>query len=156
MSILLTLVLPVLSVCGTVLAVNLHKKINNFITLSTVLYGMAFILLMIVIIFINKNAIVLTIGCFGIISCLMAGVNNIITSMVPLEMKNRVNSGKLAGILNGFCYVGSTISAFGLGVIADNFDWMAVFVTLLVVLIIITCIGYIYICFTRRNIKINS
>ena len=29
--------------------------------------------------------------------------------------------------LNGFCYVGSTISAYGLGVVADNFGWTAVF-----------------------------
>ena len=149
-SILLTLFLPILGVFGTALAVNLHKKIKNFITLSTVLYGTAFILLVIVMIFINKNAIYITIGCFGLISCLMAGVNNIITSMVPLEMKNKVNSGKLAGVLNGFCYVGSTLSAYGLGIIADYFDWMSVFITLLIVLIIVTSIGAIYISFKKK------
>ena len=150
LSILLTLFLPILGVFGTALAVNLHKKIKNFITLSTVLYGTAFILLVIVMIFINKNAIYITIGCFGLISCLMAGVNNIITSMVPLEMKNKVNSGKLAGVLNGFCYVGSTLSAYGLGIIADYFDWMSVFITLLIVLIIVTSIGAIYISFNKK------
>lgn len=153
LSILLTLFLLILGVFGTALAVNMHKKIKNFIALSTVLYGMAFILLIIVMLFINKNAVLVTIGCFGLISCLMAGVNNIITSMVPLEMKNRINSGKLAGILNGFCYVGSTISAYGLGVIAEHFNWLSVFITLLIVLVIVTSIGVMYIIF-KRNKKI--
>ena len=149
LSILLTLFLPILGVFGTALAVNMHKKIKNFIALSTVLYGISLFLLVIVILFIKKNAIFVTIVCFGLISCLMSGVNNVITSMVPLEMKNKVNSGKLAGILNGFCYVGSTISAYGLGIIADYFNWMYVFTTLLAVLIIVISIGILYIIFQR-------
>jgi len=149
LSILLTLFLPILGVFGTALAVILHKGISNFIMLCTFLYGMSFALLVIVILFINKNAIFVTIVCFGLISCLMSGVNNVITSMVPLEMKNKVNSGKLAGILNGFCYIGSTLSAYGLGIIADYFNWMYVFTTLLTVLIIVISIGILYIIFQR-------
>jgi sugar phosphate permease len=33
-------------------------------------------------------------------------------------------------VLNGFCYVGSTLSTYGLAVIADKSGWMAVFWTL--------------------------
>lgn len=151
LSILLTLCLPILAVFGTALAVNLHKKIKDFISLSTLLYASSIILLVIVMIFIKMDAVVVTIICFALTSCLMAGVNNIITSMVPLEMKDKINSGKLAGILNGFCYLGSTLSAYGLGKIADLFGWGSVFITLLVVLITITIIGIVFIFFKKKK-----
>jgi OPA family glycerol-3-phosphate transporter-like MFS transporter len=152
LSILLTLFLPMLGICGTVLVVNLHKKIKNFIVLSTLLYGMAFVLLIIVITFMKKDVVPITIGCFALTSCLMAGVNNIITSMAPLEMKDKVNSGKLAGVLNGFCYVGSTLSAFGLGIIADYLGWISVFITLLIVLLLVTTFGVLYIIFKHKRV----
>ena len=79
----------------------------------------------------------------------MAGVNNIITSMIPLGMSDRVSPGKLAGILNGFCYLGSTISAYGLGVIADASGWSAVFYTLLIVSGVCSLLGAAFIVFNR-------
>jgi sugar phosphate permease len=45
-------------------------------------------------------------------------------------MKGKMNSGMLAGVLNGFCYVGSTLSSYGLGALADHFGWEAVFTVL--------------------------
>ena len=53
--------------------------------------------------------------------------------MAPLYMRDKINSGLLAGILNGCCYVGSTISSYCLGLVADNVGWTGVFVLLLVV-----------------------
>ena len=49
-----------------------------------------------------------------------------------------------AGILNGFCYVGSTISSYGLGFIAEHFGWSSVFWTLLgfCFIVAIVWIGY--------------
>lgn len=68
--------------------------------------------------------------CFGIVMCLMHGVNNIVTSIAPLSMRDKTEPGKVAGILNGFCYLGSTISSYGLGIIADNWGWQKVFILL--------------------------
>ena len=57
----------------------------------------------------------------------MHAVNNVITSMAPVYMRDKVNSGALSGVLNGFCYVGSTVSAYGLGTIAERWGWQPVF-----------------------------
>lgn len=59
----------------------------------------------------------------------------------------------LAGILNGFCYLGSTISSYGLGAVADASGWRAVFVLLLSVGCAVTLIGGIYLIFnkTKKN-----
>ena len=96
---------------------------------------------------------VVTLGCFGIVSCLMAGVNNIITSMMPLYWKEKVNSGLMAGVLNGFCYLGSTLSAYGLGVIADAGGWISVFWLLFGLCVVagVISVGYGIISVVRRN-----
>jgi sugar phosphate permease len=53
--------------------------------------------------------------------------------MAPLYMRDKINSGMLAGTLDGFCYVGSAISTYGLGAVADRYDWNGVFYLLLLV-----------------------
>lgn len=157
LSILLTLLLPTLAILGTVVAVNLQKKTKNFVLSVTLLFALSAALTVLVLMLISsKSLLVATVAIFGIISCLMAGVNNIITGMVPLSLKEAGNSGKIAGILNGFCYLGSTISSYGLGLIAEKFDWIAVFVTLIGVSIFVICIGVVFIIIKRAKNNKNS
>ncbi len=144
LSILLTLLLPVMAAMGAMVAVRLQKLTGNFVTTCTLLFGASAALIGVVILFLSTSQIVLTIGCFALVSCLMSAVNNVVTSMVPLNMKDKVNSGLLAGLLNGFCYLGSTISSYGLGSVADNFSWIAVFYVLLGVVGLCSLIGVSY------------
>lgn len=143
-SILLTLLLPVLAVFGTSVAVTVHKKIKNFVTLCAVLFFSAAVLMGIVIGFLSTELFVVTLGSFALVSCLMSGVNNVVTSMMPLYWKDRVNSGMMAGILNGFCYLGSTISSYGLGLVADAWNWSAVIWLLFALSIIAAVLGSAY------------
>ena len=55
------------------------------------------------------------------------------------------NSGTVAGVLDGFCYVGSAITAFGMGSVADKYSWNTVFYILLAAcgLMIVICLVYI-------------
>jgi len=126
-SILLTMILPILAIFGTTVAVTLHKKIKDFVVLCAVLFGVSAVCIGLVILCMPKGWVAITLGCFGIVSCLMSGINNVVTSMVPLYWKEKIPSGLLAGVLNGFCYLGSTISAYGLGLIADMGGWNFVF-----------------------------
>ena len=130
-SILLTIVLPILAIFGTFVAVNVHKKIKDFVILSSVLFFVSGIFITVVILCLPTGQFVITLASFGIVACLMSGVNNIVTGMAPLYWKEKFNnSGFLAGILNGCCYVGSTISAYGLGFVAENRGWNFVFALL--------------------------
>ncbi|MBQ7387074.1 MAG: MFS transporter [Clostridia bacterium] len=150
LSILLTLLLPVMAIFGAVVAVNLQKKLQSFVGSCTVLFALSSALIGAVLGLLGTGLLPVTIGCFAIVSCLMAGVNNIITSMVPLHMKqNGANSGLLAGLLNGCCYLGSTISSYGLGAVADAFNWRAVFVLLLSVGCVVTLIGAVHATITK-------
>ena len=82
----------------------------------------------------------MTLVGFAIVCFLISSSNSLITSIFPLFMKGKLNSGLIAGILNGFSYLGSTLSSYGLGLIADNFGWTSVFWVLLSVCMLV-CVG---------------
>ena len=153
LSILLTLLLPLLAIGGAAVAIRLHRRTNDFVASCTIFFLASAVLIGVVMGFISTSAIVVTIVCFALVSCLMAGVNNVITSMVPLHMKGKMNSGKLAGILNGFCYLGSTISSYGLGAVADAKGWTAVFTVLLIVACLVALLGVGYLVYVRLHKK---
>ena len=64
-------------------------------------------------------------------------------------MKQKINSGMMAGVLNGCCYVGSTIASYGLGLVAENAGWSAVFWLLFGVCMAVCVIAGIYLVINR-------
>ena len=152
-SILLTMLLPILAIFGTTVAVGLRRKIKDFVTLSAFLFVCSAFFISVVILCLPSGIYAITLGSFGIISCLMSGVNNVITSMAPLYWKERVNSGMLAGVLNGCCYLGSTLSAYGLGAIADVGGWNSVFYLLFGLCALSALLGVVYMTTKRAKDK---
>lgn len=130
LSILLTLFLPLIAVFGTAVAVYFNKYIKNFVSLCGLFFLVTTLALVVNVLFLKSSAAVMLI-CLSIISLFTSGTNNIITSMLPLYYKDKANAGLLAGVLNGCCYVGSTLSSYGLGLIADNYGWEVVFYVLI-------------------------
>jgi OPA family glycerol-3-phosphate transporter-like MFS transporter len=152
LSILLTLCLPLVSIFGNFFANVLYKKTNNFIMSIGLLFFGAALFIVGVIFSLGISSFVLCIVCFALVSFLTGSCNSTITSIFPLQMKGKVNSGMIAGVLNGFCYVGSTISSYGLGLVADLWGWEAVFYLFLAVSIVITVIAAVY-CLINGLIK---
>jgi len=130
-SILLTLFLPILAVFGNAYALKTHKKIPDYINHCTIVFAVIAVFVGIIIGSLSMEFVVAMLIGLVVVNFLASSLNSLITSIFPLFMRGKVNSGLIAGILNGFCYLGSTISSYGLGTIADNFGWTAVFVTLL-------------------------
>ena len=122
----------------------MRKRIADFVMLAAILSGTAALFIGIVILCLPTGLLIVTVGSFGVVACLMSGVNNIVTSMAPLYWKDKLNSGRLAGILNGFCYLGSALSSYGLGLIADMGGWNAVFWLLFSLCVIAVCISVCY------------
>ena len=128
-SILLTMLLPLLGAFAVVVATTLYKKVQNFFIELAILFGISGVLIAAVLGLLSTNLLAVTVACFGVVAMLMSAVNGVITSMIPLYMREKLgNSGMIAGVLNGFCYLGSTISSYGLGAMAEGWGWTAVFV----------------------------
>ncbi len=132
LSIIVTLLLPVLSVFGTSLVNKLHKKQKDENALNGIFYFGSVILAGLIILTLKLKSVPLTLILFGGIACLMSAVNNVITSVVPLYSRDKIDSGFLAGLLNTFCYVGSTLATSLLGKIADSRGWNDVFICILI------------------------
>lgn len=132
LSIIVTLLLPVLSIFGASLVKILHKRQKNENVLNGIFYFVAMLFAGLILLTLNLKSIPLTLALFGGTACLMAAVNNVITSIVPLYSRDKIDSGLSAGLLNTFCYVGSTLATSLLGKIADTKGWNDVFVCILI------------------------
>ncbi len=153
LSIFMSLALPILGAFGATLALFLNKIFKDYILLAGVLFLVSLICLGGVILLFQTTAWVAVLIAFACIVCFMFGVNNIITSMVPIYLRDRVNSGKVAGVLNGFAYVGSAISSFALGSLADSNGWNSVFILLFALNAAMVLLTFVYVIFTKLKGK---
>lgn len=153
LSIIVTLLLPVLSIFGASLVKALHKKQKDENVLNGIFYFAAMLLSGLIIFTINLKSVPLTLALFGGIACLMAAVNNVITSVVPLYSRDKIDSGLSAGLLNTFCYVGSTLSTSLLGKIADTSGWNDVFICILIFTVVAFAVCTVSAFITRKAKK---
>lgn len=151
LSIIVTLVLPILSIFGTSLVSVLHKKQKDENILNGMFYFAAVILVGLIILTMSLRFVPLTLVLFGGIACLMAAVNNVITSIVPLYTRDKIDSGFSAGLLNTFCYVGSTLATSLLGRIADTKGWSSVFGCIFVFAVISLAVCCVSVILKKRH-----
>ncbi len=144
LSILLTLSLPIVAVFGNAYALAVHRKIPDYINHCLVIFITIGIFIGLIVGSLQLGSAVIMLFGLIITSFFASSLNSLITSIFPMFMRGKVNSGLYAGILNGFCYLGSTISSYGLGYIAEKFNWMSVFFFLIFfcIAICVACGGY--------------
>ncbi len=142
-SILLTLLLPMVSTMGAAIAKKVHEKIRSHAAMNCIFYVFSAILCGGILLSMKIHNIVTIMICFICVACGMAMINNVITSMFALDHRKMLNAGFAAGLLNTFCYVGSTVTSYTLGAVSQNFGWNAVFIIMLCI-----CIAAAVICFT--------
>lgn len=147
LSIIITLLLPVLSIFGTYLVNALHKNQKDENVLNGIFFFVTIIFTVLIILTLNLKSVPLTLMLFGGIACLMSAVNIVITSVAPLYARDIIDSGFLAGLLNTFCYVGSTLATSVLGKIADTKGWNDVFICILIFTVVsfVVCVGLVVI-----------
>lgn len=146
LSILLTISLLIVAIFGGILSVKLHNKVSNYVANALVLFVVVIAVTIIIIVGISTKTIFLMLPGLIVASLFASALNNLVTALFPMLMRSRGNSGMFAGILNGFCYLGSALSSYGLGYIADiTGGWLGVFWTLLgfMTLVCIVCIIYL-------------
>lgn len=142
LSIVLTVALPFCGVFGAMLALRMNRKIKDFRALSGSLLLLLSVCICGILLSMKLESMVLTVAFLGVVSCFAHGINSIMTSIMPFAIRDKVNPGFLAGLMNSAGYVGSTASAYGLGVIADRTDWNTVMYILLFASIGVTLLAW--------------
>lgn len=139
LSIALTLLLPLLGSFSNFILVALEKKSKDFLLLSILFVGVASLAMAVLVSCYSLNSVVITLACFIIVTLCCAAIGNITTNHIPLYYRDRFDTGSMAGIGQGMCYLGSTLSTYTLGYVADKGGWYNVFLVLGAV-IVFSCI----------------
>lgn len=148
-SILLTIALPLIGVFGAMISIRTVNRFKNFISAISLFFAVAAVSIGAIVFAPQMNAVIAVLF-FGSAVCMMHGINNISTSVAPLKMRDSIDSGKFAGIMNGCCYLGSTISSYGFGKLADNYGWQTVLNMIFALCIVSVVIGAAYSCVKKR------
>ena len=150
-SLILTLALPLVAMLGSFIAVGMHKRIPAFVSQAALSFLVSGLLILTVIKAFEIKTAAIAIVCFALTRTLIASVNNLITSIFPLYMKGKINSGMFAGLINCACYIGSTLSSYVLGDVADKHGWETVFWVLFFVCAIVILIWAVHLIITKLH-----
>ena len=151
-AILLTLILPLISITGAYLSKFLHKSISNYIFLTGIFFVVSCGIFS-VLFGIYDKTLVVTVIMFALVACLMAAINNIVDSSVPFKFRTIGNSGFYAGLIDTFCYVGSTVSTYLLGWVSKGYGWGNVILLLIAVSAVIGIIACGYSVSWKKRIS---
>lgn len=151
-SIILTLTLPMVAVLGTELAYRLNDlfKRRHLLTAGALFFVGAVSALGVYFIF-GVGHWAFLVVLFAVVYCCMAGVNSLLGSIMPLDLRARATPGFISGLFDAFCYVGSAVSSFCLGSVADAYGWSSVFLIYLSVLAVPVACAVVSLFFLRRK-----
>ena len=150
-SILLTILLPIVAIAGNAFALIIHKKIPDYIKHCMTVFAVSTVFIGIIIV--GFKSVALMLSGLVIVYFLISSLHSLITSVFPMFMREYINSGKCAGVLDGFCYLGSAVSSYGLGFVADCYGWNVVFWCLLGVCAVISAVCLLYILAKKGRTK---
>ncbi len=140
--ILITILLAIGQFVGSYFAVLLSKIVKDRILLTGMIFALSAVFIGAYILF-GDSALALCILFFACSCLCFSAIVNVTTSILPLEWGKERNAGFYAALFNGFCYLGSTASSYGLGFVADNYGWKTSTAVIEVALIAAASIGLI-------------
>lgn len=156
LSVILTIVMPILGAFSAAFAVFMNKRIRDYNFLLALYYVVIGAVLLGAFLAIGHGLPILLLVTFGLTALLAHAINALTTSIAPLQLRDRMNTGMTAGIINGSCYAGSTVSSYLLGSISDRSGWSSVFLLLLILAFATAVCCLIYACGAGRIAKKNA
>lgn len=160
-SIMLSVILPLVAMLNGVVCNFFYKKIKSITFIIFFFMLVALLLLFILIGFINVSwvlSLFLIIGVFSFTGM----ATNALTVQAPIYLKTeKMSSGFLAGIFNGFCYLGNALATFVMGLIVDNSSWINsfYFLAILCAIALPICISFWILkalVYGKKNYKIGE
>lgn len=123
LAIRLTMVLPIINLAGVYISNYFNRKIfmNELVTAAFLFVVTVLALLMLIIY--GQDNLLISLIMLGIVTSAMLGVNSMLVSLVPLYFSESRRVSTISGMLNSTTYLGSAISSYGVGAIAQQFGW---------------------------------
>jgi len=123
-SIFISMILPIINLCGAYIASYLFEKITKRHEIITSVYLMSFIIIpLIVLLFIGNIPLLICIAMLALTTMTMHAFNYVYITLVPMRFRKYNATATVTGIFNSIAYVGCAISNFGFGWLSDVFGW---------------------------------
>ena len=126
LSILLTMILPEISLGGAFLVKWMKKRLRSHLFLECLLFLVSAISVSLIVLLYPQRNTVLTLFFFAVMYLMVCGIVNVTTSLIPFSIRKYGNVGSISALLDACCYAGAVLSTYAFGAIADNSGWMAV------------------------------
>lgn len=131
MAILTTSVLPVVNLLGVYVSNLVYRKLKSegatcvglFVAASFCALGLLLT---------GRSSLPLSLLFFSLVTACMMGINTMLIGFMPTYFARMRKVSLVSGLANSMVYVGSSISSFGIGVLADLMGWQAVLAGLVI------------------------
>lgn len=134
-SIFLTAFLPLINLCGVYIVPVLNKKISNEEHVAALMYLVSAVAVLALMLFGRIN-LILTIVLFAMVTSSMTGCNTALISLMPTAFARWGRTSSIGGIMNAATYVGSALSGYGIGLLAEKSGWGAAQILWMVVCVL--------------------
>lgn len=123
LSVALAILLPLVNISGVFITKAIAKRhIHNELNGSAGFFVVTIVSLLILFFVCSKYA-VLSLVMMTIASTCMVGSNIMLINLMPIHFGAIGRSSSITGVLNCSAYLGSALSSYGIGAVADHFGW---------------------------------
>jgi OPA family glycerol-3-phosphate transporter-like MFS transporter len=153
-AILFSGLIPLINLAGIYAAQFIFRRVKDEIRSSLYLYGISALFALGLRCFGAFHA-ALSLVFFALITAAMMGVNLMLVSFVPTHFSRLRIVGFVSGLTNAMVYLGSSVAAFGMGLVADKFGWDSLLMILLALTLLSALLCFLALprwrAFTRRE-----
>ena len=124
-----TVLIPIFNIFVTYVAVFLFNKVfKNEVKASLCYYALTFVLCGMLSIFYQSSPTVCLI-ISATVTGLIHGINSMFTTFLSRRFGFTGKVSTVSGVTNACTYIGSTVSSYGVAVIAENLGWQATLIS---------------------------
>ena len=127
-SLLIAVVIPLLNLCGILLSSRLYEMVGGnsrrcIMLLMAVNAGLALLVLA------GASSTVICAVLLGLTCSATYAINPVLTSLIPMEYERTGRVGLVAGVIDCFIYLGSSMAGIATGALSDAMGWNFVFIS---------------------------
>ncbi len=121
-SVLISIVLPLTSVSGVIIAARLNKKFNSILFSGHLMFIFVLLFLLNILIFINIS-FVITVLLLALSTAMILGADSLLLSVFPSFFRQYGKTSSIAGIFNFSSYIACAVASYYVGVISKTSGW---------------------------------
>lgn len=152
-AILISVLAPLATMIGPIIAINHCEKHNDFIKVSLIYCAIATVLAVLLVLLYKVN-LILSLALLIVFLIIIQGVTTIIFSVISYKMSDYINAGAHSGLMNAAGGISAGIAPPIIGAIIDNCGWQISYISIFLFTAFITLSTATILIFLNKKAKI--